>query len=183
MKGLAIEVRNEEVKSRSARRIFTSRFVTRVAVTISAVASLLLAPMAAGAAGASILGPGTPVPGVIVGGGGGWYSDTVYGDCGTSTISAMPDGTPGGWKAFASLDSTMGTILFGEVTMTWGGSGGSGTFLFNAHGGANWTSTIVSGHVSPGATVGITLSGLITVSGSSSECEIGGPAVSFRTNS
>ena len=161
MKDCAIEVRNREVAARSARRFFSARFGAHIVIAISAVSSLLMAPMAVGTAGASVLGPVSSVPGVIIGGGGGWYSDTAYGDCGTATITGMPNGTPGGWKAYASLDSTMGTILFGEVTMTWGDPGGSGTFLFNAHGGANWTSQVVSGKVSPGASVGIVLSGSI----------------------
>ena len=183
MKECTIEVRNQEVETRSARRFFTARFGTSIAIALSAIASLLMAPMAVGTAGASVLGPVSPVPGVIIGGGGPWYSDTAYGDCGTATITGMPDGTPGGWKAYASLDSTMGAILFGEVTMTWGGPGGSGTFLFNANGGANWTSQVVSGKVSPGSSVGIVLSGSITVTGLNGECVIGEPAISFRTNS
>lgn len=149
---------------------------------LSASASSLLAPSAVGTADVSVLDSVSVAPDVISGFGGPWYSDTVPGDCGSSTISGMPDGSPGGWKAYASIDSTVGTIIYGEVKMTWGGSGGSGIFLFNVSG-EYWTSTTVDGRVSPGSSVGLVLSGTVTVVGPGGEyeCTIEEPAISFKT--
>ena len=128
-----------------------------------------------------IVGPRTQVPSVTVGGGSDWYSDTAFGDCGSATISGRPTGTPGGWEAFLSLDSTADPVQFGSVTMTWGGQGGSDTYTYSESGEYR-TGAKVLGRVAPGALVGIITSGSVELA-NGVECFVEEPGITFATAS
>lgn len=121
-------------------------------------------------------------PNIICCGGGGWpYSDTAYGDCGSATISGNPL-SDGKVEMQAQLVSTVGPITGGEVKITWGGRGGSGTILFYpVASDGNWVSSVETKQVDNGATMGITLSGYIYVDGGEAECFIENPAISVPT--
>ncbi len=119
-------------------------------------------------------------PPVIPIGGGGWYNDTVTGNCGTATIAGNP--LSGSAEFQASLYSFQGNITGSPtgVDIDWQNltnHRGGNFFFYPSLRSPAWNSSIVTANTGAG-TVEVVLSGTITtVYGS--PCEIDFPVIEF----